>query len=78
MHDPLAVAAVLHPELLTFRDAYVQVELGDRARGVMVADYLEPGRHATDRPPPTPNAQVAVAVDAEAFTDLLLSRISDL
>lgn len=44
MHDPLAVAAVTHPELLIFRDAYVQVELGDRLRGAMVADYLETDR----------------------------------
>ncbi|HEX8488502.1 MAG TPA: nucleoside hydrolase [Propionibacteriaceae bacterium] len=79
MHDPLAVAAVAHPELLTFRDAYVQVELGNRARGVMVADYLEPGSHGTDDAArPTANAEVAVAVDADGFTELLLSRISDL
>ena len=79
MHDPLAVAAVAHPELLTFRDASVQVELGDRARGVMVADYLEPAAHGTgDEARPAANAEIAVAVDAAAFTELLLGRISDL
>jgi purine nucleosidase len=77
MHDPLAVAAVTHPELLTFRDAYVQVELGDRARGVMIADYLEGSGHELGEPA-RPNAQIAVAVDAATFTNLLLSRISDL
>lgn len=78
MHDPLAVAAVTHPELLTFREAYVQVETGDRLRGALLTDYLAShpphGTAASTRA----NAQVAVAVDADAFTRLLLSRISDL
>lgn len=69
LHDPLAVAAVTRPELLTWREAHVQVELGDRCRGVMVADYLErPGTLV-------PNAEIAVAVDAESFRRLFFSRI---
>ena len=72
VHDALAVAAVMHPELLTFRPAHVQVELGDRMRGAMLADYLE---GTTDL---STNAEVAVAVDADGFNRLLLSRIGDL
>ena len=72
LHDPLAVAAVTHPELMTFRDAYVQVELGDRSRGVMVADYLEHGDGYAA------NAQVAVDVDAAGARKLILSSIGGL
>ncbi len=79
MHDPLAVAAVTHPQLLTWRDAYLQVELGDRLRGAMVADYLEDDsgpdgssrRHAV-------NAQVAVDVDAAGFRRFFLDLIKEL
>jgi purine nucleosidase len=80
LHDPLAVAALAHPELVTFRDAYVQVELGDRARGVMIADYLDgsPAHSSPDARDLQPNAQVAVAVDAGRATQLLLERISAL
>lgn len=72
MHDPLAVAAVTHPGLLTWRDAHVQVELGDRSRGVTIADYLEHGGGLQA------NAEVAVAVDAEGFRDLFLQQMYEL
>ncbi len=79
MHDPLAVAAVTHPQFLTWRDAYVQVELGDRLRGAMVADYLEGDRgpDGSSRQHPV-NAQVAVAVDAAGFTQFFLGMITEL
>lgn len=79
MHDPLAVAAVTHPELLTWADASVQVETGDRMRGAMLADYLDaswtPDGRATDR---HVNAHIARAVDAQGFTDHFLTRIKEL
>jgi inosine-uridine nucleoside N-ribohydrolase len=79
MHDPLAVAAVTHPELLTWRDAYVQVELGDRLRGAMVADYRQAHRGPDNvGEAQAVNAQVAVAVDAERFTRFFLGLISEL
>jgi len=71
LHDPLAVVAVLQPELLMWRDAYVQVELGDRARGVMVTDYDRAGSGLTA------NAQIAVAVNAAAARELILARIGE-
>ena len=72
LHDPLAAAAVCRPELLRFADAHVQVELGDRSRGVMTADYLE---HGSDL---VANAEVAVAVDAAGFRELFFSRVREL
>lgn len=71
MHDPLAVAALAHPELLTWQDAYVQVVTGPSiASGAAVADFLR-----TDTPPAA-NASVAVGVDAEAFLDYFLESLS--
>jgi purine nucleosidase len=73
LHDPLAVAAVSHPELLTWRPAFVQVErMSPVTRGVMVSDFL-----TSDRPPAA-NCQVATAVDADGFLDLFSRRIEGL
>jgi inosine-uridine nucleoside N-ribohydrolase len=63
LHDPLAVAAVTRPDLLTWRDAHVEVECGDRLRGVVVTDLLDGPN------PPAANCRVAVAVDAEGFRE---------
>lgn len=68
MHDPLAVAAVTHPELITWRDAQVQVETGDRLRGAMLADYRTGSW----------NASVAVDVDAPGFTRFFMDRLKEL
>jgi inosine-uridine nucleoside N-ribohydrolase len=71
MHDPLAVAAVSRPELLTWAPAHVDVVTGDDiGRGVAIADFL-----ATDNAP-APNAQVATGVDADAFMSYFLGRIA--
>jgi purine nucleosidase len=73
MHDPLAVAAVTRPELLTWRPARVSVETASSVtRGVTVADLL-----TTDSPPPA-NCQIATDVDAGAFRELFLDRIARL
>ena len=61
MHDPLAVAALSRPELLTWAPAHVDVVTGDDVgRGVAIADFLATGDA------PAPNAQVATGVDADA------------
>jgi len=71
VHDPLAVAAVSRPGLLTWRPAHVDVVTGDDVgRGVAVASFRGTG----DAPPP--NAQVATGVDADAFMAYFLDRIS--
>ncbi len=73
MHDPLAVAVVTHPELVTFVDAHVSIVTGDgQARGVMITDLLRSDS------PPAANCQVAVSVDAPAFTDHFLDLITGL
>ena len=49
LHDPLAVAAVSRPDLLTFADARLDVQLDGVARGVMVADWVRaPSHHDQD------------------------------
>ena len=71
MHDPLAVAVLSRPELLTWAPAHVDVVTGDHVgRGVAIADLL-----GTDAAP-APNAQVATGVDADAFMAYFLDRIA--
>ncbi len=73
MHDPLAVAVVTRPELVTFVDANVSIVTGDgQARGVMITDLLR------SKAAPPANCQVAVSVDAAAFTEHFLSLITGL
>jgi purine nucleosidase len=73
LHDPLAVAAVSHPDLVTWRPAFLQVERSAAVtRGVMVADFL------TSNEPPEPNCRVATAVDADRFIGLFQQRIGSL
>ena len=69
MHDPCAVMALLHPELFTMRDLYVEIETaGDYCRGATVADWL--GR--LGRPA---NATCILDVDREGFADALVELI---
>lgn len=76
MHDPLAVAAFIDPEMLTFESMHVAIELvGTHTYGMTVCDYR--GRR-TDTGEPRgekPNAEVAVAVDADRFWTLFLDKL---
>jgi purine nucleosidase len=73
LHDPLAVAVVTRPDLVTWKDAHVAVETAGRVtRGVAVADLL------MWKDPPTPNCRIATAVDADAFRELFLRRMAAL
>ncbi len=74
-HDSLAVAALVRPSLVTTRHVRVDVECaGEFTRGMTVA-RLE----ATELDESVvPNADVALDVDAAAFTELLVSRIATL
>ena len=73
MHDPLAVAALVEPDILTFEKMRVAIELaGTYTYGMTVCDYR--GRR-TDTGEPRgeqPNVDVAVAVDAKRFWTLFL------
>jgi purine nucleosidase len=73
LHDPLAVAVLTSPELVTWRPAYVQVEtVSPVTRGVAVADLL------TSAEPPEPNCRVATAVDVDRFIELFVARIASI
>ena len=73
LHDPLAVAVVSEPGLVTWRPAYVQVETAGRVtRGTAVADLL------MSADPPEPNCRIATAVDADAFVARFRERIHSL
>ena len=65
VHDAVAVAALIKPEILTARDYYVQIETtGDFCRGATVADH-----YGFSHKPP--NTHALVDIDREAFIDLL-------
>ena len=72
IHDPLVVAAALDPTLVTTEPAAVEVDAsGGAADGQTIADW----RRMTGRPP---NADVAMAVDAEEFKRRLVERVGTL
>ena len=71
MHDPLALAVVFDPTLVTTRCLPVDVETrGELTRGKTVADRRE-GREGG------PCAQVALEVEAERAIQLMLARLRD-
>ncbi len=69
VHDPVAVAALVRPDLLTFQDYYVQVETqGDYCRGATVADFFGfAGQPA--------NVRCIMDIDREGFVDLLVEAV---
>ncbi|MFD9334437.1 nucleoside hydrolase [Streptomyces sp. NPDC060028] len=70
LHDPVAVARVIDPAIVTCVDANVTVELhGEHTRGATVVDlhqYL--GRPV--------NARVAVTLDTERFWDRMIAAVT--
>lgn len=87
MHDPLTVAHLLDPSILTLKEYYVQIEttgefsagesVGYEAAPVRLSPPMDTGL-ATDPPRIDfkANTQVAVDVDSEKFFKLLLSRLT--
>ena len=72
IHDAVAFAHAIRPGLVTTERMNVEVELeSELTRGRTVADRW----HRTDR---EPNADVGVSIDADAFFELLLGRVSTL
>ena len=70
IHDAVAVAQVLRPELVTLVERNVEVELeSELCRGRTVVDRWK----RTGRPP---NVRVGIDLDVEAFFDLLTERIA--
>ena len=88
MHDPLTIASLIDPSLITAKDYYVQIETtGEMTAGMSVGYYRGPVRRS---PPmdigdnsgavPTeeykPNCKVALGVDPEKFFNLLIPRLT--
>ncbi len=72
MHDPLCLAAAIHPELLTWQEAYVGVELAGRLTyGETVAFFERPGASQQY----TANVLASIDVNAELFIQWYLDCI---
>lgn len=66
VHDAVAVAALVKPELMTVRELYIEIELtGDYCRGATVADW----HNAKKR---VPNIHCILDIDRGGFVDLLV------
>jgi purine nucleosidase/pyrimidine-specific ribonucleoside hydrolase len=70
IHDAVAVAQVVKPDLLTLEDCHVEVDCGPVSRGRTLVDL----RGVTGR---EPNVRVATDV-APAFNDFMADRIASL
>jgi inosine/uridine nucleosidase len=72
LHDPVAVARVIDPTLVTTVEANVAVELtGTHTRGATVVDL----HGVTGR---QPSARVAVGLDAGRFWELVVAAVAAL
>ncbi len=72
LHDPLAVLAVTHPELVTTTGYRVVVELrGEHTRGMTLADL----RSAVGRSG-VPNVEAITHVDAARASEVLIETLS--
>ena len=66
MHDAVAVASLLRPELMQTRELYVEAETrGEYCRGTTLGS-----KHRA------PNALVNVGIDREGFADLLVEAVA--
>jgi inosine-uridine nucleoside N-ribohydrolase len=72
MHDPLAIGAAIDPTLITTKQAAVDVEIfGQLTRGMTVADWRGIWKRS-------PNAEVALEVDAPRFLSLFFDAMERL
>ena len=71
LHDPVAVLAITHPQLVESEPLHVVVELtGTHTRGMTLADV----RRVKGGAPA--NVEVLMAIDAEAANDLLIETLA--
>lgn len=69
VHDAVAVAALIKPEIMTMKNMYVAIETtGDYCRGTTVGDPLG----ILQRPA---NVRVILDIDRKAFVDLLVTAV---
>jgi len=72
LHDPLTLATIIAPELLTFEEHYVDVDISSGpSLGSTFADFY----HTTEKPP---NMKVALDVSGDDFVELFLQRMETL
>lgn len=74
LHDPLAMALALQPDLATYRTAYTSVELrGGATRGALVPDL-----RASSERPPEPGGEVIYVddLDVERFQALFVASLT--
>ncbi len=72
LHDPLTLATIIAPDLLTLEEHYVDVDIsGGISMGKTFADFY----HTTGKPA---NMKVALDVRGEEFIDLFLQRMEEL
>jgi purine nucleosidase len=72
LHDPLTLATIIAPDLLTLHEYYVDVDIsGGVSMGKTFADVY----HATKKPA---NMKVALDVRGEEFVELFLKRMESL
>ena len=70
LHDPVAAAVALDPELVTCRPAAVDVELtGTLTRGMTIADWS--GHWGRE-----PHALIGIDVDPAGFFDRFITRVA--
>jgi inosine-uridine nucleoside N-ribohydrolase len=70
INDPLAAAILVKPDLVTYRDYYVDIELhGEFTTAKISADHF----NATGK---AANAKVAMEVNVDAFMDFFIERVS--
>jgi inosine-uridine nucleoside N-ribohydrolase len=71
LHDPCAILAVTHPELITFAPRHVAIELsGAHTRGMTVVDERQVMSDLT------PNAEVGLTIDRNKATAVLMSALA--
>lgn len=69
VHDAVAVAALIRPEIMKSRDLFVQIETtGNLCKGATVADF----NGVTGK---APNVKVLMDIDRQGFVDLLVENI---
>ena len=72
LHDPLTLATIIAPELLTFEDHYVDVDIsGGISTGSTLADFMKVAKKPA-------NVKVALNVRGREFVELFLERMERL
>jgi purine nucleosidase len=72
LHDPLTLATIIAPELLTLEEHYVDVDISS---GISMGNTFADFYHTTDK---SANMKVAVDIQAREFIELFLKRIENL